>query len=174
MTVAVETGTTFSDPTCTTGGAASDRGATAVAGAVGADGPDDAVAFASLDSWSGTVAELLDTMFDPTVTYADLAWIKEQWPGKVVVKGVQTVDDARVVVLLELVRADLEHAPEDLRRELLLGVAAQVALLARAGEERQAMRSPREQVIPSLLTQAADALALLVASSLSSRSLRRS
>lgn len=53
------------------------------------------LAFASLDAWSGTVAELLDTMFDPTVTYDDLAWIKEQWPGKVVVKGVQTVDDAR-------------------------------------------------------------------------------
>ncbi|WP_460828822.1 alpha-hydroxy acid oxidase [Nocardioides hungaricus] len=53
------------------------------------------LAFASLDSWSGTVADLLDTMFDPTVTYEDLAWIREQWPGKVVVKGVQTVDDAR-------------------------------------------------------------------------------
>lgn len=53
------------------------------------------LAFASLDSWSGTVAELLDTMFDPTVTYDDLAWIREQWPGRVVVKGVQTVDDAR-------------------------------------------------------------------------------
>ena len=52
------------------------------------------LAFASLDSWSGTVAELLDTMFDPTVTYADLAWIRDQWPGKVSVKGVQTVSDA--------------------------------------------------------------------------------
>ena len=55
------------------------------------------LAFASLDSWSGTVADLLDTMFDPTVTYDDLAWIRGQWPGKVVVKGVQTVDDARRV-----------------------------------------------------------------------------
>jgi len=53
------------------------------------------LAFASLDSWSGTVAELLEVMFDPTVTYDDLAWIREQWPGRVVVKGVQTVDDAR-------------------------------------------------------------------------------
>jgi L-lactate dehydrogenase (cytochrome) len=52
------------------------------------------LAFASLDAWSGTVAELLDTMFDPTVTYEDLAWIRAQWPGKVVVKGVQTVADA--------------------------------------------------------------------------------
>jgi L-lactate dehydrogenase (cytochrome) len=52
------------------------------------------LAFASLDAWSGTVADLLDTMFDPTVTYDDLAWIRAQWPGKVVVKGVQSVDDA--------------------------------------------------------------------------------
>jgi len=53
------------------------------------------LAFASLSRWSGTVAELLDTMFDSTVTYDDLAWIKAQWPGKIVVKGVQTVEDAR-------------------------------------------------------------------------------
>ncbi|MBI5161521.1 MAG: alpha-hydroxy-acid oxidizing protein [Micrococcales bacterium] len=52
------------------------------------------LAFASLDRWSGTVAELLDTMFDPTVTYDDFAWIRDQWPGKVVAKGVQTVADA--------------------------------------------------------------------------------
>src|SRR6478735_8546714 len=52
------------------------------------------LAFASLDAWSGTVAELLDTMFDATVTYDDLAWIRDQWPGKVSVKGVQTVADA--------------------------------------------------------------------------------
>ncbi len=54
----------------------------------------EALAFASLDTWSGTVAELLDTMFDSTVTYEDLAWIRDQWPGKVSVKGVQTVADA--------------------------------------------------------------------------------
>jgi L-lactate dehydrogenase (cytochrome) len=53
------------------------------------------LAFASLDRWSGTVGELLDTMFDPTVTFEDLAWITAQWPGKVVVKGVQNLTDAR-------------------------------------------------------------------------------
>jgi L-lactate dehydrogenase (cytochrome) len=58
------------------------------------------LAFASLDRWSGTVAELLDTMFDPTVSYADLAWIKQQWPGKLVVKGIQSVADARRVTEL--------------------------------------------------------------------------
>jgi isopentenyl diphosphate isomerase/L-lactate dehydrogenase-like FMN-dependent dehydrogenase len=53
------------------------------------------LSFASLSSWPGTVAELLDTMFDPTVSYEDLRWIRDQWPGKVVVKGVQTLDDAK-------------------------------------------------------------------------------
>jgi L-lactate dehydrogenase (cytochrome) len=53
------------------------------------------LAFASLDRWSGTVAQLLDTMFDPTVTFDDLAWVKDQWPGKLVVKGVQNLDDAK-------------------------------------------------------------------------------
>lgn len=52
------------------------------------------LAFASLDNWSGTVAELIDTMFDPTVTFDDLAWITDQWHGSVVVKGVQSVRDA--------------------------------------------------------------------------------
>jgi L-lactate dehydrogenase (cytochrome) len=55
------------------------------------------LSFASLDRWSGTVGELLDSMFDPTVDFNDLRWIRDQWPGKVVVKGIQSVDDARKV-----------------------------------------------------------------------------
>jgi L-lactate dehydrogenase (cytochrome) len=56
------------------------------------------LSFASLDRWPGTVAEYLDSMFDPTVTFDDLAWIKQQWPNKLVVKGIQTLEDARAVV----------------------------------------------------------------------------
>ncbi|MFM8672156.1 MAG: alpha-hydroxy-acid oxidizing protein [Candidatus Nanopelagicus sp.] len=58
----------------------------------------DPLKFASLDSWDGTVAELLDSMFDPTVTYEDLKWIRGQWQGNLVVKGIQTVDDALMSV----------------------------------------------------------------------------
>ena len=54
----------------------------------------DPLKFASLDSWKGTVAELLDSMFDPTVTFDDLKWIRKQWNGNLVVKGIQNVDDA--------------------------------------------------------------------------------
>lgn len=56
------------------------------------------LSFASLDRWSGTVAEYMDTMFDPTLTFDDLVWVKSQWPGRFVVKGIQTVADARAVV----------------------------------------------------------------------------
>ncbi len=54
--------------------------------------------FASLDSWNGTVAELLEKMFDPTVNFEEMAWIVKQWGGPVVVKGVQTVEDAVLCV----------------------------------------------------------------------------
>ena len=54
----------------------------------------DPLKFASLDTWNGTVAELLDSMFDPTVTFDDLKWIRKNWQGNLVVKGIQNVDDA--------------------------------------------------------------------------------
>jgi L-lactate dehydrogenase (cytochrome) len=53
--------------------------------------------FASLSSWSGTVADLLDKLFDPTMTFADLEWIRSAWDGPLIIKGIQTVDDARRV-----------------------------------------------------------------------------
>lgn len=54
--------------------------------------------FASLNSWGGTVAELIDQMFDPTVTFDDLKWIRSEWPGKLVIKGIQSVEDATALV----------------------------------------------------------------------------
>ncbi|MEN9989395.1 MAG: hypothetical protein RL508_374 [Actinomycetota bacterium] len=58
----------------------------------------DPLKFASLGQWNGTVGELLDKMFDPTVTFEDLQWIREQWKGKLVVKGIQNVEDAKRAV----------------------------------------------------------------------------
>jgi L-lactate dehydrogenase (cytochrome) len=55
------------------------------------------LSFASLDRWSGTVAALVDTMFDPSLDYDDLAWLRAHWPGKLVVKGVQSHHDALAI-----------------------------------------------------------------------------
>jgi L-lactate dehydrogenase (cytochrome) len=54
--------------------------------------------FASLSTWDGTVAELLDKLFDPTMTIDDLTWLRSIWSGPLIVKGIQTVEDARRVV----------------------------------------------------------------------------
>jgi L-lactate dehydrogenase (cytochrome) len=54
--------------------------------------------FASLTSSEGTVAELIDRVFDPAITMADVEWLRGQWPGKLVAKGVQSVADAERVV----------------------------------------------------------------------------
>lgn len=56
------------------------------------------LAFASLRTWDGTVAELIDALFDPTMTIADLEWLRSFWDGPLIIKGIQTVDDARRVV----------------------------------------------------------------------------
>ncbi|GAB3624268.1 alpha-hydroxy acid oxidase [Mariniluteicoccus endophyticus] len=50
--------------------------------------------FASLGSWEGTVADMINAMFDPSVTWEDVAWLRSVWPGKMVVKGIQCVEDA--------------------------------------------------------------------------------
>ena len=54
--------------------------------------------FASLRDWQGTVAELANSMFDPSAGLSDLVWLRELWGGRLVVKGVQTVEDALRVV----------------------------------------------------------------------------
>jgi len=56
------------------------------------------LAFASLDRWSGTVAALVDTMFDPTVGPEEVRFIRDHWKGKLIVKGIQSVADARLAV----------------------------------------------------------------------------
>jgi L-lactate dehydrogenase (cytochrome) len=54
--------------------------------------------FASLTTWHGTVAEMIDSLFDPSMTIEDLAWVRSLWSGPLIVKGIQSVADARLVV----------------------------------------------------------------------------
>lgn len=40
----------------------------------------------------------VDVQFDPSVTWDDIAWVREHWPDKLVVKGILDPDDARRAV----------------------------------------------------------------------------
>jgi L-lactate dehydrogenase (cytochrome) len=53
------------------------------------------IEFASMKNWEGTVGELLDYMFDPTMTWEDLKWIRQQWDGNLIVKGIQNLEDGK-------------------------------------------------------------------------------
>lgn len=54
------------------------------------------LSFANLTSTSGPVGDLLTRIFDPTVTVADIPWIREHWQGSLVVKGIQSLADAEL------------------------------------------------------------------------------
>ncbi|WP_315536210.1 alpha-hydroxy acid oxidase [Corynebacterium matruchotii] len=53
------------------------------------------LSFASLNSTGGTVGELLNSAMDPSIQFSDLEEIRSMWPGKLVVKGVQNVEDSK-------------------------------------------------------------------------------
>jgi L-lactate dehydrogenase (cytochrome) len=54
--------------------------------------------YASLSHWEGTLANLVNTVFDPAVTVDDLEWLRSLWSGPLIIKGIQNPADARLVV----------------------------------------------------------------------------
>ena len=45
----------------------------------------------SLSAWT-------NEQFDPRLSWADVAWVKQQWGGKLILKGIQDVEDAKLAV----------------------------------------------------------------------------
>jgi len=46
----------------------------------------------------GSLAEWTAKQFDPRLSWADVEWIKKRWGGKLILKGVQDVEDAHLAV----------------------------------------------------------------------------
>lgn len=101
----------------------------------------DPLAFASLDAYPSSVQQLINEMFDPSLTWKDLDWIRDLWPGRLVVKGVQRVDDAvecvargaDAVLLSSHGGRQLDRAPLGLRllpavKQALAGTDAEIYL----------------------------------------------
>ena len=45
-----------------------------------------------------SLAAWTNEQFDPSLSWADVAWVKEKWGGKLILKGIQDVEDARLAV----------------------------------------------------------------------------
>ena len=46
----------------------------------------------------GSLSQWTASQFDPTLNWNDVEWIKKRWGGKLILKGIQDVDDARLAV----------------------------------------------------------------------------
>jgi L-lactate dehydrogenase (cytochrome) len=46
-----------------------------------------------------SLSEWTTKQFDPTLNWADVEWIKKRWGGKLILKGIQDPEDARLAVL---------------------------------------------------------------------------
>jgi isopentenyl diphosphate isomerase/L-lactate dehydrogenase-like FMN-dependent dehydrogenase len=45
-----------------------------------------------------SLAAWTNEQFDPRLSWADVAWVKERWGGKLILKGIMDVEDARLAV----------------------------------------------------------------------------
>ncbi|MBU6503886.1 MAG: alpha-hydroxy-acid oxidizing protein [Burkholderiales bacterium] len=46
----------------------------------------------------GSLSEWTNKQFDPALNWGDVEWIKQRWGGKLILKGIQDVEDARLAV----------------------------------------------------------------------------
>lgn len=43
-----------------------------------------------------TLSQWSASQFDPSITWKEIAWLRQRWPGKLVVKGILDAEDARL------------------------------------------------------------------------------
>lgn len=66
-----------------------------------------------------TLSDFISSQFDPTLSWDDIAWFRDRWKGAIMVKGIQSVADARIaidhgvdgVMLSNHGGRQLDHAP---------------------------------------------------------------
>ncbi|MEI7562048.1 MAG: alpha-hydroxy acid oxidase [Actinomycetes bacterium] len=51
--------------------------------------------FATFRNFNKPLSEIAATVFDPAVAFADVKWLRSVWKGKLIIKGIQTVEDAK-------------------------------------------------------------------------------
>jgi len=53
---------------------------------------------ASDGSTAVDLADFINSQFDPALSWDDIDWLRSVWPGKIIIKGIQTVADAKLAV----------------------------------------------------------------------------
>jgi (S)-mandelate dehydrogenase len=89
---------------------------------------------------------IIPQMFEPTITWTDIAWLRRHWPGKLIVKGVLSVADARRaadagcdgIVLTNHGGRQLDHcvAPIEVLGEIAAAVGDRLTIIVDSGFRR--------------------------------------
>ncbi len=92
------------------------------------------------------LADFINTQFDPGFSWQDVAWLRDAWQGSLVIKGIQTVADARIaadhgcdaIVLSNHGGRQLDGAPPalDLVAPVADAVGDRIALICDGGVRR--------------------------------------
>ena len=53
-------------------------------------------------STPGTLSDYINSQFDPALSWSDIEWFRDNWPGMIMIKGVQTVEDAEIAADMKL------------------------------------------------------------------------
>ncbi len=56
--------------------------------------------FAAFRGWDKPLSQLAALIFDPATTIKDITWLRSVWKGPIVIKGIQSVEDAKAVAKL--------------------------------------------------------------------------
>ncbi|MEZ5339948.1 MAG: alpha-hydroxy acid oxidase [Acidimicrobiales bacterium] len=101
---------------------------------------------ASDGSTAVNLAEYINSQFDPNLSWSDVAWLRSIWPGPIVLKGIQSVADARLAVEagVEAIalsnhggrQLDSAPAPIDLVGPVAAAVGGQIDIICDGGVRR--------------------------------------
>ena len=56
--------------------------------------------FAAFRGWDKPLSELGGLIFDPSTTMKEITWLRSVWKGPIIVKGIQSVEDAKAIAKL--------------------------------------------------------------------------
>lgn len=93
-----------------------------------------------------TLSDFISSQFDPTLSWDDISWFRDRWKGAIMVKGIQSVADARIAVdhgveglmLSNHGGRQLDHAPSpiDLVAPVREAVGARATVVCDGGIRR--------------------------------------
>ena len=93
-----------------------------------------------------TLADYINSQFDPSLSWKDIEWFRENWSGMMMIKGVQTVEDAEIAVDVGLDgvilsnhggrQLDFAPAPIDLVAPVADAVGGRTSIICDGGVRR--------------------------------------